>query len=123
MAVEFVHKPQRGYYIITLGLCIYHKATWSLLDCLRPDSVRDPKGHTNMRISHSGSKDQYEGDIKKMACRILMLMWPFGSLLPVRPRHFCELLLGKVTPERLTVHRKPLSLGGLLTGLLLRNVS
>ena len=35
-----------------------------------------PKDHINIRISHSGSKDQHEGDTKKHT-----VMWSFGALL------------------------------------------
>ena len=54
----------------------------SIHGCNRP-SISSPRNPINIRISHSGSKAQYEGDTRNQwfvdVCRILMFMWPLGS--------------------------------------------
>ena len=47
-----------------------------------------PKDHINMRILHAGSIAQDNGTPEAMVYRILMFMWPFGSLL-LGLRYFC----------------------------------
>ena len=43
----------------------------------RVRTIRGPKHHINIRISHSGSKAQYQ---KYCFCRFLMFMWSFWAL-------------------------------------------
>ena len=40
-----------------------------------------PKDHKNIRISHSGSTDQYKGIPENMVGRILMFMWSLAALV------------------------------------------
>ena len=67
------------HYVSHLFKPAYHPSAlnpWSLL-------FKVPKGHVNMRISHSGSKDQYRGIPETMVARIPLFRWPLG---PVNPR-------------------------------------
>ena len=50
-----------------------------------------PKGHINIRISHSGSEAHFKGIPKTMLCWILVFMWPFGLLLRVCLRDLAEM--------------------------------
>ena len=59
--------------------------------------ISGPKGHINIRISHSGSKAQYEGIPEIMVCRILVFMWSLGpqvmTCLPGGRCKDCQMLL------------------------------
>ena len=64
-----------------LGCTLFRLSTLEL-DERRHGYYRGLNNYINRRISHSGSRDQY--DLKEIPeivfCRILMLMWSFGAL-------------------------------------------
>ena len=49
-----------------------------VLDRHDPEDPQSPKGHTNRRILHSGSKAQDKGIPETMICRILCLRGLLG---------------------------------------------